>query len=315
MSEKEKIVIDKPLVSVLIIAYNSSAYILDTLDSIKCQDYPNIELIISDDCSTDNTIDLCNEWIIQNRASFQNVKLVSTNVNSGVSKNCNTAAQASTGEWLKILAADDQLFPYSITEYVDYVLTNKKQICSSRSALFTEEDRLLTSELKSYNNFYKKINQSHKKQLALIRYKLYIPAPAIFFSRSLYDKVKGFDERYPFCEEWPFYYNVLEAGFHIGFLNKELVRYRIVCGSLSRDGNQLNKRVFDDIKRYYYEVRIYKLLRRFMLSTIWQTSLKYAYQERRYKEKTRYSLSILIIKILILIDPIRPFVALRRLCR
>ena len=51
------------LVSISVITYNSSKYILDTLDSVKAQTYPNLELVISDDCSTDNTIDLCKDWV------------------------------------------------------------------------------------------------------------------------------------------------------------------------------------------------------------------------------------------------------------
>lgn len=45
-----------PLVSVVVITYNSSKYIVETLNSVKKQTYKNIELIITDDCSTDNTV-------------------------------------------------------------------------------------------------------------------------------------------------------------------------------------------------------------------------------------------------------------------
>ena len=51
-----KIMIDnRPLVSIVVLTYNSSDYVLETLDSIKCQDYPNLELIVSDDGSNDET--------------------------------------------------------------------------------------------------------------------------------------------------------------------------------------------------------------------------------------------------------------------
>lgn len=52
-----------PLVSVIVITYNSAKYVLETLESIRVQSYQNIELIISDDCSKDNTIDICRNWI------------------------------------------------------------------------------------------------------------------------------------------------------------------------------------------------------------------------------------------------------------
>ena len=51
--------IEQPLVSIIVITYNSSKYVLETLESAKAQTYQNIELIVSDDCSTDNTVEIC----------------------------------------------------------------------------------------------------------------------------------------------------------------------------------------------------------------------------------------------------------------
>ena len=48
----------KPLVSIIVITYNSAKFVLETLESAKAQTYQNIELIISDDCSSDNTIEI-----------------------------------------------------------------------------------------------------------------------------------------------------------------------------------------------------------------------------------------------------------------
>lgn len=52
-----------PLVSVIVITYNSSKYVLETLNSVAAQTYDNIELIISDDCSVDNTVEICRNWL------------------------------------------------------------------------------------------------------------------------------------------------------------------------------------------------------------------------------------------------------------
>ena len=60
-------VIKKPLVSIIVITYNSAKYVLETLESAKNQTYQNIELIISDDCSIDNTVDICTRWLNENK--------------------------------------------------------------------------------------------------------------------------------------------------------------------------------------------------------------------------------------------------------
>lgn len=58
---------NKPLVSIVVITYNSSEYVLETLESAKAQTYTNIELIVSDDCSTDETVSICKNGLKQTR--------------------------------------------------------------------------------------------------------------------------------------------------------------------------------------------------------------------------------------------------------
>ena len=110
-----------PLVSIPVITYNSSKTILDTLDSIKMQTYDNIELIISDDASSDNTVSICKEWISKNQSRFVRVELIEGRLNVGISANANRAADVCKGIWIKGIAGDDILFPDSIGKYIKYV--------------------------------------------------------------------------------------------------------------------------------------------------------------------------------------------------
>lgn len=64
-----------PLVTIAVVTYNSSQTILETLESVKEQTYKNIELIISDDCSSDNTTDICQKWLQKNAIFFSNVQI------------------------------------------------------------------------------------------------------------------------------------------------------------------------------------------------------------------------------------------------
>ena len=100
-----------PLVSVAVITYNSSKYVLDTLESIKAQTYKNIELIISDDSSTDNTMQLCKDWCDQNKDRFVRIQVIEPEKNTGVAANCNRAEAACEGDWVKLIAGDDMLLP------------------------------------------------------------------------------------------------------------------------------------------------------------------------------------------------------------
>ena len=113
-----------PLVSIAVVTYNSSKTVLETLDSIKEQTYPNIELIISDDCSKDNTVELCRGWVEKNKGRFVRVEILTVETNTGVSANFNRADAASRGEWGKPIAGDDLLLPNAIQEYVNYIIVH-----------------------------------------------------------------------------------------------------------------------------------------------------------------------------------------------
>lgn len=114
-------IMEEPLVSVPVITYNSSEYIIEGLESIKAQTYKNIELIISDDCSTDNTVELCREWLAKNKDRFVRTSLVTSEKNTGTAGNCNRAISYCHGEWIKMLAGDDLLLPDCIEKNIEYI--------------------------------------------------------------------------------------------------------------------------------------------------------------------------------------------------
>src|SRR5690606_12985960 len=98
----------------------SGKYILDTLESVKNQSWDNIELIISDDGSTDNTIAICSNWLVENQDRFYNALLITVTENTGIPSNCNRGLRAIQGEWLKVISGDDLLLNNCISDNIDY---------------------------------------------------------------------------------------------------------------------------------------------------------------------------------------------------
>ena len=117
-----------PLVSIAVVTYNSSKTVIETLDSIRDQTYLNIELIISDDCSKDDTVEVCRKWVEQNKDRFVRADVFNVEKNTGVSANFNRADAASRGEWGKPIAGDDLLLPNAIQEYVNYIIPNNASL-------------------------------------------------------------------------------------------------------------------------------------------------------------------------------------------
>ena len=97
---------DQPLVSIVVITYNSSKYVLETLESAKEQSYQNLELIISDDCSFDDTVAICRNWIAKNKERFVRIELLSVDKNTGIPANCNRGVKVAKGEWVKLIAGE-----------------------------------------------------------------------------------------------------------------------------------------------------------------------------------------------------------------
>ena len=108
---------DKPLVSVIVPAYNAEAYIAHTLNSVLSQTYNNIEVIVVDDGSNDETANIV-ESIIQ---SDDRVTLLQQ-PNSGVAAARNLAIQKSRGEYIAPIDADDIWYPQKIEKQVHCML-------------------------------------------------------------------------------------------------------------------------------------------------------------------------------------------------
>ena len=107
-----------PLVSIVIITYNSSTTIVETLDSVKRQTYSNIELIVSDDCSADNTVEVVKGWMERNKSRFVRAKLIESDVNTGVAVNLNRGNKDARGIWLKSIAGDDKQYRTALKRHI-----------------------------------------------------------------------------------------------------------------------------------------------------------------------------------------------------
>jgi glycosyltransferase involved in cell wall biosynthesis len=117
-----------PLVSIVVITYNSEKYIIETLESARNQSYENIELIITDDCSKDDTLKIAEGWLEKNSSRFKRTLIVPALINGGTSKNMNKGLNEAFGIWIKPIAGDDLLLPNCIESNVFYGEKNDSSI-------------------------------------------------------------------------------------------------------------------------------------------------------------------------------------------
>jgi len=220
------------LVSICVITYNSSQTVITTLDSIKNQSYKNIELIISDDYSNDNTIEIVNQWIKKNTERFSRVQFITTNKNTGVTGNINRAVKQCKGDFIKTFGADDILLPEYVSECVNYFKKNTTaQVLFTKLKLVDKDGNELLDNKINYDFF----NLNSKEQFKyIIKHHLpFLPTPSSIYKKEIFEKFGYFDERIPMWEDGPMYFRLIKNGISFHLLDKELVLYSILETSLS----------------------------------------------------------------------------------
>jgi glycosyltransferase involved in cell wall biosynthesis len=106
---------DQPLVSIVAVCYNHAQFVVETLDSIKAQNYPHIELLIMDDCSTDDSVAVIKEWIKHNN---YDCTFIAHEENQGLCKTLNESLSILKGKYFQLVACDDTLLKTKIATQV-----------------------------------------------------------------------------------------------------------------------------------------------------------------------------------------------------
>jgi glycosyltransferase involved in cell wall biosynthesis len=231
---------NQPLISIIVITYNSSRFVLETLESIKAQTYRNIELIVSDDYSKDKTIEICKKWIEENKERFVRTAFVSAESNTGVPANINRGLKASQGLWIKCLAGDDLLREDCLFELMSFISEQQDDI----QILYADVVRFYGNSVdnveirKNQNHRFSSMESTAKEQYEMLLRFNRVWAASMIIRKDLLLSVNGFDERFRLLEDWPLWVKITEAGHKIYYLDKPLVYYRIHENNISMTADQ-----------------------------------------------------------------------------
>lgn len=305
-----------PLVSIVVITYNSSQTVIETLESIKAQTYDNLELIVSDDCSQDNTIEVVSQWIADNKYRFVHTGLITTEKNTGVSGNLRRGIAPSKGEWIKSIAGDDLLIPTCIQEYVDFVNNNPENVrmCVCNVECFTTYGEIDEKTKENVCRNFEKACEIYPQQKKRIVHELVFSGPTFFYSRELYNEIGGFKDKYGCAEEWPFVYEIIRNGNQIYTIDKKLVRYRVQSSSISHQIYMYglpNKRSFEGGARFFFEKRFFGLIIAGHPLTAWHQALWYWNVKCMYHIKNKY-LRELVKKGMMMFSPLSYLLFIKR---
>ncbi|HBO72253.1 MAG TPA: hypothetical protein DD639_08250 [Acinetobacter sp.] len=205
----------KPKVSVMIITYNQEALISETIESVINQNYENIEIIVADDASTDNTPAIINEYAKR----YPGVVIpVLNSTNLGITGNSNAAFFSCTGELIAVLGGDDLFLNGKIQSQVELFRDPNVVLSYHPVEIFlhqTNETLFITNmvEREKINDVYDLITKGG------------IPRASSVMVRRSACPSHGFDPQFPVVSDWIFFIEVALQG-KISSLSEVYGRYR-----------------------------------------------------------------------------------------
>ena len=221
---------EKPLVSIICHCYNHSKFVLETLKSVLNQTYDNIEVIVVDDFSTDNSADVISSFMVKH----PEIKFIQNHRNLGITKSFNRILKKTKGKYIIDLAADDLLLPNCVMQQVHCFQNSNYQ---NLGIVYGNAE--LISENGNFEDYFFEVNSSKrviKKRPTGRIYESIITSGKTFCSvsgmvkKEVFDSLNGYDEFLEY-EDFDFWIRA-SRNFDIDFIDTPLIQKRTVANSL-----------------------------------------------------------------------------------
>lgn len=216
---------DSPLVTVICLCYNHERFIEDCLRSVVKQTYPNLEIIVMDDSSTDNSWPMIQK--LGKEDVFKGIICLQTKKNLGNTSAFNEALKHAKGKYIVDLSTDDIILPERIEKQVNYfealpahfgvIYSNADYIDEDGNFLFRKYSK---SDVLPEGNIYREL---------IVRY--FIPSPTMMIKKVVFDELKGYDQTLAF-EDFDFWIRSARK-WHYGYQSNPLTLIRKNNTSLS----------------------------------------------------------------------------------
>lgn len=211
-----------PLVSVVITSYNYAQFIGRAIESALQQNYENLEVIVCDNGSSDDSVRIISEFLSDRR-----LRLVQNETNLGVIGNLNKGLHLSMGEFVVFLSADDYFLPGHIARAVQHYRDNPHVDVVYSPALVVDNDGGFTRVL--HQRGYPKYDSiaGRNEFVDLLVYDSFMCFPTILFKRSLLAELGGMDESLHIAADYEYVIRAAAARKYFAFLNEPrvVVRY------------------------------------------------------------------------------------------
>lgn len=224
---------NSPLVSVICLCYNHADFVIESLNSVINQKYQNIQLIVADDFSSDDSVAVIEKW----RQQHPEIVFIKNETNLGNTKTFNRAYTHAKGDYIMDLAADDVLLPHCIELQLQAFENNsdgKLGVVYGNVANITEkgdfesyffpvnQDRKAISK-RPIGDVYAFILSGHDSMCSV----------SALYKRVVFDTLQGYDETLAY-EDLDFWIRAARS-YHFDFVDDVLVQKRISPSSMTLD--------------------------------------------------------------------------------
>lgn len=225
---------EQPLVSVITPAYNAARFIDETIESVLSQTYTNWEMIIVDDCSTDNTVEIVQSYMKKDNR----IKLFQLEKNSGSGVARNKAMDEAQGRFIAFLDSDDLWLPEKLSRQIPFMLENNIAFSFTKYVRMKEDGTVTKAVTEApatleYNELM--------KQCIIGCLTVVLDRKKIGEQRMLEIRTR---------QDYAFWLSLTRQGFNAHGLPEVLAKYRLVENSISSNKAKVAKQNW----RLYYEI-------------------------------------------------------------
>ena len=195
-------------ISVITPSFNQGQFIADCIDSVLAQTGVEIEHIVTDAGSTDNTIEVLRRY----------PHLIwSSEPDKGMSDGINKGFCKATGDWLMWLNCDDYLLPGALAKVADFINRHPAADVVHGDCVYVDEDK---------NPIRRKFDTPVDRWDFLF-VGCCIPSTATFYQRKIIDSGHLLDIEYRNCMDWEYYLRLCRAGYHFQYLSAAIADFRL----------------------------------------------------------------------------------------
>lgn len=232
-------------ISVVMPAYNAGKYISEAMESILGQTFNDLELIVVDDDSTDDTLRIVDEY----RRADERIVVLKNKENLKLARTLNRGIKAARGKYIARMDADDVSLPDRLGKQINFMEENPEVGIVGGTMIIIDEEGRRKGERRYWVE-----DEEIKKRIFL-----YSPFchPAIMMRKSVLSKAGLYNPRYNPAEDYEFYFRV---GLHAKFANleDELIRYRVISDSMTTGGLKRMELKTIEARRKFFDHPVYQ---------------------------------------------------------